>query len=186
MAKKLTPRHRKVIDAYMKCWSKKKAMIEAGYSESMATTRANDVFGHPAVVAEIERRQKLASHRSDVTLDWIVERLKAIADANLGDMIDIYSDGTAGINFQKMTPQIQRALRKFSVSERKEGRGKNAHIVVDNKVELADQLRALELLIRHLGLSKEKQSVEVTADKELVEILQKGRIRAGLEDNGET
>ena len=77
-----------------------------------------------------------------------------IADANLGEALDIYSDGSARINFEKFTPQLKKALTKFSVSERKDGRQGN--VIIDTKVGLADQLKALELLLRHLGLSKEK------------------------------
>jgi phage terminase small subunit len=176
MAAKLKPKHRKVVDSYLKCFNKTQAMLDAGYSESMAKTRHQDVFGREDVQSEIERRQKLAAHRSDITLDWIVERLKDIADANIGDMLDIYSDGSASINFEKMTPAIARSLKKFSSTVHK---GK-----VNNTVELSDQLRALELLIRHLGLSKEKQSVELSGEVSLVEQLHAGRSRAGL-DGGE-
>lgn len=181
----LTDRRRKVIDAYMKCFNKKQAMLEAGYSESMATTSANTIFSDPAVQAEIKRRQNLATHRSDITLDWIVERLKDIADANVGDMIDVYSDGTANINLLKMTPELRRAITKFSVDHYTEGRGKNAQTVKQVKVDTADKLRALELLVRHLGLSKEKVSVELSGEASLVEQLHRGRSQAGL-DGGDS
>lgn len=174
----LTPKRRKVVNEYMKCFNKKRAMLAAGYSKSMSETRANDVFGDPAVIAEIERRQKIAAHRSDVTLDWIVERLKLIADANLGDILNIYSDGSASFDFTKLTPALKKALNKFSVSERKDGRKGN--VIVDNKVGLSDQLKALELLVRHLGLSKEKTAIEHSGEVSLVEQLHKGRSRAGL------
>ena len=41
----------------------------------------------------------------------------------------------------------------------------------------------LELLIRHLGLSKEKQTVELEGGVGIVNILERGRRRAGLEDD---
>jgi len=175
----LTAKRRKVVDEYMKCSNKKQAMLAAGYSDSMASTRAGDVFKDPAVMSEIERRQNLATHRSDVSLDWVVERLKDIADANLGDALDIYSDGTASINFNKLTPQLKKALNKFTVSTKKDGRG--GDVIVDNKVGFSDQLKALELLVRHLGLSKEKTAVELSGEVNLVEQLHAGRSRAGLD-----
>ena len=179
----LTPKRRKVIDAYMKSFNKKQSMLAAGYSESMSSTRSQDIFGDPAVEAEISRRQKIASHRSDITLDWIVGRLKMIADANLGEALDIYSDGSARINFEKFTPQLKKALTKFSVSERKDGRKGN--VIIDTKVGLADQLKALELLLRHLGLSKEKNSLELSGEVSMVEQLHAGRSRAGLDGGTE-
>ena len=176
----LTAKRRKAVDAYMKCFNKKQALLEAGYSESMATTSANSVFKDPAVAAEVERRQNLASHRADITLDWIVERLKMIADANLGDCLDIYSDGSAAINFNKLTPSLKKALNKFTVTTKKDGRGKGSGTVVESKIGLSDQLKALELLVRHLGLSKEKQALEISGEVSLVDALHKGRSRAGL------
>ena len=181
----LTARRRKVIDAYMKCFNKKQAMLEAGYSESMATTSTASVFNDPAVQTEIQRRQNLATHRSDITLDWIMKRLKDIADANVGDMIDVFSDGTARINLLKMTPELRRAITKFSVDSYTEGRGKNAQEIKRVKVDVADKLKALELLVRHLGLSKEKVAVELSGEAGLIEQLHRGRSQAGL-DGGQT
>ena len=176
----LTDKRRRVIDAYMKCFNKKQAMLDADYSISMATTAANTVFNDPAVKAEIERRMNLGAHRADITLDWIVDKLKAILEADIGDMLDIYSDGTAKYNFNKMTPALRIALSKFQAHEYTEGRGKNAVVVKAPRVEFADKVRAAELLIRHLGLSKEKAAIELSGEVGLVEQLHKGRSRAGL------
>ena len=173
MAAKLSARHNRVVTEYMKCLNKTDAMLKAGYAPSMAKTRHGDVFGRADVQSEIERRTKLAAHRGDVTLDWIVERLKAIADANIGDMLVVYSDGDASIDFNRMTPQISRALKKFT---QKTGKGGKIQTV-----ELSDQLRALELLVRHLGLSKEKTAVELSGEVGLVEALHRGRSRAGVD-----
>ena len=181
----LTDKRRKAIDAYMKCFNKKQAMLEAGYSESMATTNVASVFNNPTVRAEIQRRQNLATHRSDITLDWIVQRLKDIAGADLGDMIDVFSDGTGKINLLKMTPELRRAITKFSVESYTEGRGKNAQEVKRVKVDIADKLKALELLVRHCGLSKEKVAVELSGEAGLIEQLHRGRSQAGL-DGGQT
>jgi len=176
----LSDKKRKVVAEYMKTFNKREAMLAAGYAKSTAHTRTGDVFNDPAVIAEIERRQKLSSHRSDVDMDWIVQRLKLVADANIGDCLDIYSDGSANINFSKLTPALKKSLSKFSVSERKDGRQGN--VIVDTKVAFSDQLKALELLVRHLGLSKEKQSVELSGEVSLVEQLQRGRHRAGMDE----
>jgi phage terminase small subunit len=182
----LTTRKRKSIDGYMAGKTKKDAMLAAGYSKSMASTRVNDVFGDPEVEAEIERRHKIATRRSDVTLDWIVERLKKIADANFGDILDEDEDGNYTVNMSKLTPELQYALTGYTVDQRKEGRGKNADTVSRVRVQLGDKLRALELLIRHLGLSKEKQAVELSGTVSLVERLHAGRTRAGLDGGHST
>jgi len=181
----INAKRRKVIDAFMKGMNKKEAMLEAGYAMTMATTRANDVFGDKAVQAEIQRRQNLASHRSDVTMDWLVQRLKSIAAADLGDMLDVYSDGSAKINLEKLTPDMRVAISKFSADSYTEGRGKNSQEVKRVKVDFADKLKAIEMLIRHLGFSKEKASLELSGELTLTEALHAGRQRAGLEEDNE-
>ncbi len=176
---KLSDRRRKVLDGYMAGKSKTNAMLDAGYSESMARTRANDIFTDPAFESELKRRQSLASHRSDVTLDWIVGKLKDIAGANIGDLYDTYSDGSVILNMKKMTPELMTAMTGLTVDQYQEGRGSKSTQVKKVRVILADKLRALELLVRHLGLSKEKQSIEVTGELSLVERLHRGRSQAG-------
>ncbi len=176
----LTNKMLKTIDNYMKGMTKQDAMIEAGYSKSVALTRRGDIFDRPDFKAELERRQKLAAHRAGVSLDWIVERLKAIADANIGDILEIDEHGKATYNLKKLTPELRVALTGFTSEEYSEGRGKDATQVKKNRIGLADKLRALELLMRHLGLSKEKVQVEVSGEVSLVERLNRGRARAGV------
>jgi ribosomal protein RSM22 (predicted rRNA methylase) len=165
----------------MKCFNKKQAMLDAGYSPSYSATRSNDIFHNPEIAAEIQRRQNLASHRADVDLDWIVARLRQIADANLGEALDVYSDGSASINFNKLTPALKKALNKFSLVKNTTARGET----VSSKVGFSDQLKALELLVRHLGLSKEKQTIELSGEVELIEQLHRGRARAGAGEQEE-
>lgn len=177
----LNSRQRKAIENYLAGMTKEDAMLDAGYSESMAKTRRHDVFNHPEVEAEIERRQKIISARSDVSLEWIVEKLKAIASADLGDIIDLE---TGRVDINKLTPELRIALTGYNVDEYQEGRGKKSKTVKRIRIQQADKLRALELLIRHLGLSKEKQVLEVNADQRLVEILQSARRRTNIESEG--
>lgn len=165
----------KCIDGYLSGKSKVQAMLDAGYSPSTSQSKHSTIFGDPKVIAEIERRQKIASTRSGVSLEWIVDRLKSIADANLGDLIDIAPDGSIRMDYEKLTPDLRRALSGVNIDEYTEGRGPDKKQVKRIKINLADKLRALELLMRHLGLSKEKIIVGVEDD--LVERLQRGKNR---------
>lgn len=177
----LTVKMRKAANNYLKGMTKQDAMLAAGYSESMAKTRTQDVFDHPEVVAIIEKSQKLAATRANVDLDWIVERLRQIANASLGDIIEVDEDGTVRHNMKNLNADLRRALSGLDIIEYTEGRGKDAKPVRKYKVRVHDQLRALELLVRHLGLSKEKITVEVKDD--LAERLYAGRERAGLDND---
>lgn len=169
----LNAKKRKVIEGYLRGLSKKDAMLDAGYSESTAATKHSDIFGDPEVQAEIDRRQNIAAARTDITLEWVNNKLKEVAEANLGDMITIHEDGTVDFDYNKMTPAIKQALSNFTTETYMEGRGPNAREVKRIKVGTLDKLRALELLVRFNGLSKEKVVVDLEGD--LVERLQRGR-----------
>lgn len=176
----LSQRMKKAANFYLRGMSKKQAMIEAGYSESMANTSANKVFEHPEVEKILKKSQKIASARSQVDLDWIVEKLKSIADANIGDIIEIDEQGAARVNMSKLTPELKAALTNFTVDEYTEGRGEKSTTVKRTRISLADKLRAIELLTRFLGLSQEKLAVEVNHN--IVDKIYEGRKRAGLVD----
>lgn len=176
----LKPQHKKVVDGYMRGLTKKAAMLEAGYSDSTATTRPSDVFGREDVKNEIQRRGNLSAVRSDIDLDWIVSRLKDIADANIGDALNIYSDGSARIDLNKLTPELKRAMSKFSSDVYTEGRGPNSQDITKMKVDFGDKIKALDMLARILGLSKEKQNIEISVEEDAVAALMRGRSRSGL------
>lgn len=180
----LSERKRRVIDLYLSGRSKTEAMLGAGYAQGTAETRQSFIFTDPEVKKEIARRMNIAAARADITLDWIVDRLKSIADANLGDLIEIDEAGRPTVNYKNLSPDLKRALANFTVDEISEGRGEDARKGLRIRVGTLDKIRALELLVKHLGLSKEKVVVSVEAD--LVERLQRGRSRvAGLAESDE-
>lgn len=176
----LSDRHRKVINAYMINPNKEEAMLAGGYSATTAKSKQNTVFGREDIQSEIKRRQSLISHKTDVTLEWCVKQLKKIAEADITDIIEIDEKGVGTYNLNKLTPELRAALTGYSVDEIKSGRGADAADVQRVRVQFQDRVRVLELLIRHLGLSKEKQAVEISGSKGLVELLQQGRSRVGI------
>lgn len=171
----LNAKQKKMIDAYLRGQSKKDAMLEAGYSQSTAEGKHSETFNHPEVIKEIERRQKIASTRTDISLEWALTELKKIAEANLGDIIEVAEDGTYKINMAKMGPNLRAALTNFTVDDMSDGRGDEAQSFKRLRIGVSDKVRAIDLIIRHAGLSKEKVQVEVSGD--LVERLARGRAR---------
>lgn len=178
----LNGKKKKAIDLYLSGKSKKDAMLGAGYSASTADTKHSDVFGDPEVVAEIERRQKIASTRTDISLEWALSQLKKIVEANMGDLIEIdESTGEYKINMARLSPELKYALTNFTVDEMQEGRGPGAEKFKRLRIGTLDKVRALELIIRHGGLSKEKVVVQVEGD--LVERLNRGRQRVAASED---
>ena len=158
----LSERHRKAICAFLSGMSKKNSCLEAGYAPSVDSS---DIFGREDVRAEIQRRQRQMSSKAGVDADWIIERLKAIADAQLMDMMVLDEEGIGRISLDKMTPQLRRALTGYEVKA-------NGEI----RLKLADTLKALDMLARQLGMYQDKVTVE--GELSLIERLQAGRDRA--------
>lgn len=173
--KDLTDQEKKAINAYRRGRTKKQALLDAGYSESVANTDAHSVFNKPQVRAEIEARQKLAERRSKVDEMWIIQRLAQIADANVGELLVIDGNGTPNIDWDKLSPEMKYAMSGFKVRKYMKGRGKNAKPVTEITPQMADKLRALEMLARYLGMFQDKLKIEGEAD--LIEALHAGRAR---------
>lgn len=179
----MDPRHLKAIFFYMRGMTKKDSLIKAGFSESTAKTDAQAIFDRPDVQAEIKRRQDMAGERAAINEDWIVERLRRIAEAELGDVITYDEDGAPQFDLSKMTPEMRYALTGVKVRKYNKGRGPDAEPVVEMTPQLADKLRALEMLAKYLGMFTEK--IEMTADDSLLDALRKGRKRAAARNRGE-
>lgn len=165
----------------MKGYTKENALIEAGYKPSSAKVNHKQVFGRADVQAEIKRRMDKMVERNALSEDWIIQRLMKIADADLGEMLEVDEEGNAKFNFNKLTPELKYALSSFQSELGKIGRGEAAQRVLKNKVGLIDKLRALELLGKKLGMFAERHVID--ADAGLIEKLTAGRKRLQLEED---
>lgn len=181
--KEMDPKHLKAIFFYMRGMSKKDCLLKAGFSESVARTDAKSVFNRDDVQAEIKRRQDMAGKRAEVNEDWVIERLKAIADASLGECIVFDENGYPDIDFSKMSSELQYALGGLKVRKYNKGRGEEAVPVTEFQPQLVDKLRALEMLAKYLGMFTDK--IELSADDDLIERLHAGRARAAKRNKGE-
>lgn len=160
------------INFYLQGMTKGQALRKAGFKFS--ARRPSDIFEKPEVKEELERRMKDMAERNSVTEDYIVNKLKIIAEANIGDLVEVI-DGTPRLNFDLLTDEVRAAISDISVDEYKSGRGAGAIPVTKIKIKASDKLRALELLMRIGGFDKTK--IEVSAEDGLIEKLQAARTR---------
>ncbi len=163
----LSERQRKVVVGWLNGLSRREAVQAAGYAPSAKT---GAVFDNPQVQKEIARRQHQMSSKAGVDADWIVERLKSIANANIVDLYELDEEGIPRIDLNKLTPDLRRALTGYSVK-------RDGKISVD----AADKLKALDMLAKHLGMYQDQ--VTVQGELTLVERLQQGRHRASAKDD---
>ncbi len=153
--------HRKMITAYLNGMSKAASGEEVG----LARSSCYDAFALKSVKTEISRRQKQMSSKAGVDADWIVAKLKAIANADLADLLVLDEEGIGRIDLNKLRGDLRTALTSYSV--RRDGK---------ISVNMSDKLKALDMLARHLGMYQDKVILE--GEMTLVERLQAGRDRA--------
>lgn len=171
----ISPQQRKAVDYFMRGLSKRQALIEAGYSPSTAQN-PHCVFSQEVVKEEIERRQRNLRDKAQVDANWIVRKLKAIAEANIGDIIEIdASDGSLKIDWRNISPELREALGGIDISEYKEGRGKDRKPYTKIQIKQLDKLKALEMLGKYLGMFEDR--VKVEGEVTLIEKLHAGRAR---------
>jgi len=173
----------KAIDFYMRGMTKKDALLKAGYSESVASTDAKSVFDREDVREEIARRQKNLAKKANVDADWIVRQLKAIAEAEVSDLLEIDAEGVVTQDFRNLTPELRKAISGFSIKSYKKGRGQYAIPVTEIKITSSDKLRAIDMLARHLDFYND--SVKIEGEVSLVDRIYEGRSRASRDSSSE-
>ena len=154
-----------------------KALKDAGYSERTARDHPEQVFKHPAVVAEIQRRQAVANKAANLDQAWITERLMLLADSSktLAQYMKVDENGKLDWDFTGATDKELQLIKSLTVEAYVEGRGEGAVNVKKYKIDTTDPLAVLNSLARIAGLFNDRLRLE--ADDEVVAILQSARNR---------
>ena len=74
--KKLTDKQKRFVDEYLVDLNATAAARRAGYSESNADQIASRLVGKSQVKEAIAERQECLQARTEVTQDWVIEKLK--------------------------------------------------------------------------------------------------------------
>lgn len=164
--------HLRVVDEYMKDFSKSAALERAGYENPVASRR---IFDRPEVEAEIQRRQAKLSKKLNIDAESVLQEIAKIAFGTVGKFIRVNADGLPFWDFSGATEDDLALIGELTTDEYAEGRGEGAALVKKFKIKPLDKQKALEMLARHLGLFDDK--VTVQGELSIVERLNKGRER---------
>lgn len=168
----MNDREERAVNYFFQGMDKKEALRKAGYKYS--AERPSEIFGRPEVKAEVEKRMKEMVQRANITEDWIVEKLVTIVNANVGEVVKVV-DGKLTVDYSLLSEDTRNSISDVSVEEYKSGRGAGAIPVTKVKIKMDDKLRALEMLMRYMGMFKDK--VEVSMEASVIDKLQAARQR---------
>ena len=158
----LTAKQAQFVKEYLIDLNATQAAIRAGYAESGAAVEGCRLLTNPKVAEAIAALQAERSKRTEIDADWVLRRLAAIADADLSDLYD----AEGGLKPAKEWPEVWRkglvagvdVLEKFEVVD-----GERQRVGLVQKVKLADRLKGLELIGKHVAVQAFKENVGVTA-----------------------
>jgi len=151
MKRKLNSKERIFVDEYLLHLNPERAAIAAGYSRSMARTKAyqwvSDGKRKPHVFSAVKAALDRRSKRTEIRQDSVLEELARIAFFDPRRLFD--KDGTL-IPLCDLPKDVAAAIVGLHRSEAP-GNGVKAKSRVTN-IRFADKLKALDSLARHLGM----------------------------------
>ncbi len=141
----MTQKQKRFIEEYLIDLNATQAAIRAGYSPDTAKSIGSENLTKPDIQARIAKAMAERSRRTGVNADRVVMELAKIAFVNANDVID---PDTATVRADAL-PEDTAAIQSVKVKTFGEDG-------LEREIKMADKLKALELLGRHLGMFKDK------------------------------
>lgn len=141
----LTKKQKRFIDEYLIDLNATQAAIRAGYSPGTAQQIGSENLSKPVIRARLDKAIAERSKRTGVNADRVIMELAKIAFVNAEDVIDMDTATVKAGALPEDTAAIQSVkLKTF---------GEDG---IEREIKMADKLKALELLGKHLGMFTEK------------------------------
>lgn len=162
----LTPKQQRFVAEYLVDLNGKQAAIRAGYSPKTAEAQAARLLSNVKVQDAVRDAMAKRERRTEVTADRVLRELAAIGFYDIAD----YAEINGGSVILKATADIPRDKRAAIAGIKETQSGV--------EVKMADKLKALELIGRHLGMYADKMDIraDVTmtdGDRKLLEKISK-------------
>ena len=151
----MTKKQKRFIEDYLLDLNAPQAAIRAGYSPDTAKSIGSENLTKPDIKAQIARAMAERSRRTGVNADRVIMELAKIAFVNANDVIDAE---TATLKPDAL-PEDTAAIQSVKVKTFGEDG-------LEREIKMADKLKALELLGKHLGMFRDKLEVSGTLETE--------------------
>lgn len=164
MAKRqLSEQRQRFVDEYLIDLNATQAAIRAGYSVKTAQEQSSRLLSNVMVQQAIAERMAERSKRTGINQDRVLLELAKIAFLNPVDVIDPKTATVRADAASEDTAAIQSVKVKQSYSETGQ--------MTEREIKMADKLKALELLGKHLGMYQNNVNVSVESSQKLDDII---------------
>lgn len=147
---KLTNKQQRFVEEYLIDLNATQAAIRAGYSPVSAGTVAGENMRKPQIRACIDVAIAERSRRTGVNADRVVRELARLAFVSAPNVIDINTATLKADATEDDTAAIQSVKVKILTGEVESE---------EREIKLADKVKALELLGKHLGMFTDKLQI---------------------------
>lgn len=151
----MTQKQKRFIEEYLIDLNATQAAIRAGYSPDTAYSIGQENLKKPEIRAHIDRAIAERSKRTGVNAERVIQELAKIAFVNATAVID---PKTATVK-EDALPEDTAAIQSVKVKTFGEDG-------LEREIKMADKLKALELLGKHLGMFKDKIELSGGLDTE--------------------
>lgn len=156
----MTKKQKCFIEEYLIDLNATQAAIRAGYSPDTANEQGSRMLANVSIRACIDKAMAERSKRTGVNADRVVEELAKIAFVNPADVIDTEKATVK----EDAAPEDTAAIQSVKVKTFGEDG-------IEREIKMADKLKALELLGKHIGMYQSNVNVQVESSPKLDDIM---------------
>lgn len=149
----MTKKQKRFCEEYLIDLNATQAAIRAGYSPDTAGAIGAENLTKPEIQRAVARAMAERSRRTGVNAERVVLELAKVAFVNVGNVIDA-TDATLK---EDAAPEDLAAIQSIKVKDMGE-------MGIEREIRMADKLKALELLGRHLGMFNDKMRLDAKLD----------------------
>lgn len=144
----MTRKQKRFCDEYLIDLNATQAAIRAGYSPQTASEQGSRLLANVNIRARIDKEMAERSKRTGINADRVLRELARVALVNAPDVIEI---GTATVK-SDASREDTAAIASVKVKTIPTADG----VGIEREIRLADKIKALELLGKHLGMFTDK------------------------------
>lgn len=136
--------------------------------DETANVNGSKLLRNTKVKEYISKKQKEIEKRTEVTQQRIINELAKVA---FSDIRNAYDERGNLKMVQDLDDDIAGAIISMESFEEYDGRGENREYIGDTKkIKLADKIKSLELLGKHIGMFKDKIEISKSSEDTIKEI----------------
>ncbi|KAA0699979.1 terminase small subunit [Neorhizobium sp. P12A] len=181
MTNELTAKQSRFSVEYLIDLNATQAAIRAGYSEKSAADIGAELLINPGVRSAISDAIAARTERTQITSDWVLERL---ADDMEADIADLFGDDNQLLPVDEWPMVFRKGLVSGCDIEERYGDSSGGGRMITGRViklRFSDRLKRLELIGRHVSVNAFRDVIEVRGLSGLADRLARAAMRADVE-----